>query len=57
MSCERCGSRCQGALCAECEMMDRVKHNHEHLTSDADSDESDRPAEPHDVTAWGADDE
>ena len=57
MSCERCGSGAQGRLCAECEMMDRVEHNHEHLTSDADSDESDRPAEPHDVTAWGADDE
>ena len=32
MSCERCGSRCQGALCAACEQMDRVERTHAHRT-------------------------
>ena len=39
MSCERCGSPSQGALCAMCELMDRVERNHEHLTIDDDEEE------------------
>ena len=41
MSCERCGSGAQGRLCAECEMMDRVERNHEHLLGDDEEGEGD----------------
>ena len=38
MSCERCGAGAQGRLCAECELMDRVERNHEHLTIGEDDE-------------------
>jgi len=45
MSCERCGSPSQGALCADCEQMDRVERNSEHR-SDGGAVALNGPAEP-----------
>src|SRR6056297_1944017 len=37
MSCERCGSAANGRLCADCEQMDRVERNNEHMMNDGGS--------------------
>ena len=37
MSCERCGSPSNGRLCADCEQMDRVERNNEHMMNDGGS--------------------
>src|SRR6056297_2404425 len=34
MSCELCGSAANGRLCADCEQMDRVERNNEHMMND-----------------------
>jgi len=39
MSCQRCGARCQGGLCQQCEVERQFEHMAEELAADDEDDE------------------